>query len=1227
MPPICRWSRPWWAGFLLVGFVLPMAGVQPAQGAIVVEESEPLLRLDLPGHTGEVRAMAFTPDSRRLISGGRDKVALVWQLGEGVDEEPGPRERNILRRRARERAIRWQVGRGPRGAIQALAVSPAGDPPVVAVAGLGTMGSTGEILLVDARDGSWVKTLGGVTPDKVERTGHRQSVTALAFTADGSWLISQDLNGQAFAWKRADGWKPVELARREEERLGADGAKALLRMPLLRPMVAIGNDRVALPTLVSKPDANPPVWRIRIVDLARPGDPGRLLPLEHLGVVAALAATPDGRQLVSADMSGQVAVLDPAGDRPPVTSSVKPMAESLAVFPDGKRFAVGVAADLSGSPPRLEIWDMAPLRRISTRSVPAPVRALQASPDGRWLAWSGATDHGVMLEPAETLGKAEPDVPADTRRTLGSIGQQITRVAFSSTAADARILEKPANGRAAGARERNIVKRQQPRVGQAAGAPPRRIAMSRAPRTPGQPAPAFDTAFDIVGLSVAPVGDAGDWAPPQGRPGRWSIMADSRPVEKQSQGVQRWELRRDGRPAGVVDLALDWQGVAGAGGTAVAWLSQGDAAEPWAVAVGTDLGIFVYRLDEAAGAACRLVRWFRGNENRVLSLAVSEDGRWLTSGGGDGTCMVWSLAGIERDTPLTDRWGVSLAIENGRAVVSGVDEVGPLAGRDVRVGDAITRIVAAAGKTTAVIDHAEGDAIRTALTELPWNTSLAFTVERDGDGREFNRNPAWENIATLYLAADREWAFWSPRGYYAASANGDRFFGWLVNRGIDRLPRFYRANQFRRKLERPDVVSRLLVEGSLDAALRSVGRDVPDSTATVLPKQIAQAPEVRILSPRPGEVIQGGQATVRAEITIPDGAELDRVRVDASGVPVPASPRLVAELAAEADQPRRQVLEFDSILPADDQQLISVYAAVRAGPTAVQEVRVERAGVPLRSRDPRLHLIAAGVDRYSQSARWRDMGLALDDLVFSVADARAVRDVLTRRTLELFDVGAEKLMADTAMTREAWKREVTNLVDDLRGDVEPDDLVVIFLAGHGITNVVDGGTYAYLCHDAELGLSTPDGEPVPSGSGAIGWTDLAALADLPCRKLALIDTCHSGALGPGARSVTVREFQENMVVVLAAAADDEASQEADEWGHGAFTKALLEGLEGKADVGGSRSGVKRLAPGRDGIVSLKELVRYVENRVPQLTGNSQNPRSSPRDLVEFVERPLVTVEP
>ena len=1215
--------------------------LQPASADVARQTVDPILRLDLPGHTGEVRALAFTADSSHLISGGRDKVAIVWTLDDEAQDGGDDRlTRNIARRRLKERALRWQVARGSRGAIQALAVSPAGEPPVVAMAGSGAMGSTGEILLVDGRDGTWIKTLGGATPDGAERPGHRQSVAALAFTADGAWLVSQDLDGQAFAWKRAEDWRPVELAAREETRFGPEAARRLTRLPPVRPLAALGAGRVALPVLVSKADAETPVWKIGVFDLAAPVARPTLLPAEHFGVVTALAATSDGSKLASADLARRVHVVHPAAAVPAVQWETKGVAESLAMLPDGRQVAIGIAKGDDG-PPRLEIWDVAAARRIAERQSAAAVRAICLSPDGARLAWSGDARHAINVENVASLLAQQPAGEQRPARQLGGVGQAITRVAFSTAAADARPAVEPPPGDSPTG-HRNIFRRRPVAKADEVAAPapwPHRVAVATAPG----PNPPLESAFDVATLSRIPVGGVDGWAPATGRPGGWSL----RRAGDEDRRRERWELVKNGKAAGVIDLALDWQGWAGADGNAVAWLSRAGQDDPWAVAIGTDRGIFVYKLEAAPATPCPLVRRFRGHEDRVLSLAVSEDGRWLASGGGDGLLMLWSLSDLERNLPLADRWGVTLDVQNGQAVVTAIDEAGPLAGKDVRAGDVIAKVSWAEGRENGRTEHVAAADIIRALTDVAWSTQVSFFTRRDGADREpFLRYPAWENLASIHLAANREWAFWTPQGYYAASANGDTLFGWLVNRGIDRLPRFFRAQQFRRKLERPDVMSRLLEAGSLAAALRATARDVPESSALVLPQQIAATPEVRILSPRAEDAAAGQTILVKAEVIVPEDTNLDRVRAYASGAVAAAEPRLVED-AAGPGRSRRRVYEWQLDLPAEDRHLLQVFAGTREGPTDVHEIDLpaKADAVPLRSREPRLYLLASGVNRYANSDRFADFGLT--NLEFAVTDARAVRDSLSRGTLELYDLAANQLLADAEVTRAGWKTAVRDLAAGLAAEVEPDDLLVVFLAGHGMTNVEDGNGYAYLCHDAELRLSEANDEPVPVAAGSISWQDFESLTNVPCRKLALVDTCHSGALGPAARSVTVREFQENMIVVLAAAADDEPSQEADAWGHGAFTKILLEALSGKADMGrsklraatggrrgGSRTstpvaGSERTVGDRpDGIVSLDEVIDYVVKEVPNLTrrngddATAQHPTVSPEKILPFVNPPM-----
>jgi uncharacterized caspase-like protein len=111
------------------------------------------------------------------------------------------------------------------------------------------------------------------------------------------------------------------------------------------------------------------------------------------------------------------------------------------------------------------------------------------------------------------------------------------------------------------------------------------------------------------------------------------------------------------------------------------------------------------------------------------------------------------------------------------------------------------------------------------------------------------------------------------------------------------------------------------------------------------------------------------------------------------------------------------------------------------------------------------------------------------------------------------------------------------------------------------------------------------------------------LKQLAGNALFFFDTCHSGqAAGISFRGAMDYNKLINEIagsanaIVLASSTGAEFSQERDEWQQGAFTKALLEGLSGAADV----------LP-KDGIVTIDELNLYVKERVKELTGGLQHP--------------------
>lgn len=114
-------------------------------------------------------------------------------------------------------------------------------------------------------------------------------------------------------------------------------------------------------------------------------------------------------------------------------------------------------------------------------------------------------------------------------------------------------------------------------------------------------------------------------------------------------------------------------------------------------------------------------------------------------------------------------------------------------------------------------------------------------------------------------------------------------------------------------------------------------------------------------------------------------------------------------------------------------------------------------------------------------------------------------------------------------------------------------------------------------------------------------------------RISMVDTCHSGSVTGKRRGISdmtdaLRELvnAESGVVVMTASTGKEESQEGSQWGHGAFTKALIEGLEGRANYN------------RDKTIDIKELDLYITNRVKELTGGAQHTtKEIPKTMPNF----------
>ncbi len=260
-------------------------------------------------------------------------------------------------------------------------------------------------------------------------------------------------------------------------------------------------------------------------------------------------------------------------------------------------------------------------------------------------------------------------------------------------------------------------------------------------------------------------------------------------------------------------------------------------------------------------------------------------------------------------------------------------------------------------------------------------------------------------------------------------------------------------------------------------------------------------------------------------------------------------------------------------------------------------------------RKPDLYVVSIGVARYQEDSR---------SLTYAASDASQV-GALLHNTRSRYRRVHTKVLLNEDVTRENFLA-----LNAFLAGAGVDDVVVIFMAGHGLLDA--GKNYYFATYD--LRFDRP-------GDRGIPYAALEALLDgLKSRKkLLLLDTCHSGeydAAEPAAPNAPPPDdvagnkrsgygvapagwdgLQESFELskllfadlkdncgasIISAATGPGFALEGSQWRNGVFTYCLLNGLQTrKADLNADRK------------VTVMELQEYVATQVHAQTNGQQRP--------------------
>ena len=434
------------------------------------------------------------------------------------------------------------------------------------------------------------------------------------------------------------------------------------------------------------------------------------------------------------------------------------------------------------------------------------------------------------------------------------------------------------------------------------------------------------------------------------------------------------------------------------------------------------------------------------------------------------------------------------------------------------------------------------------------------------DLRDLGQKKKMSPMMTIFIGTNDEYIVWSKSGYYDASVGGDKYIGYHINQGRYKESLFVSSDKFYETNYRPDVIQNILNYGN-------------EKKAIVYASRTKKVKEIEVVDSLPPFVSLLSKSLIKTDKSYVNVSfEVRSTDVAIKDVIVTLNGRKIHNrgLKKQKNSPfyQKHTIRVDL---EDKNNVIQIMARNKY---ALSDSVSVNAIKKMNKKDlfkPSLYMLSIGVSKYKNSSY--NLGVADKDAI-------AMSKVFKAQQGKIY----KSVKMKTLTNSDATKDNILDALDWLNSEATQRDVAIIFIAGHGVND--DYGKYYFLNHEANLERLRRT---------ALKWIEFEdTLNNLPSKVILLADTCHSGNITGTRRDMTsaIKSIVNAGTgqVIMTATTGNGYSYEEKSWGHGAFTKALIEGLgDHKADYD------------EDGSVSIKEIDLYVTNRVKKLTKGKQKP--------------------
>jgi WD40 repeat protein len=1005
-------------------------------------------------------------------------------------------------------------------------------------------------------------------PELVVQTGHSYAVTSAAFSPDGKTLASGSADHTIKLWEAGTGRELRTLAGH------TDYVNSVAFSPDGQTLASVSRDHTIK------------LWEV--------GTGRELRALtEHTAPVTSVAFSPDGKTLASGSMDRTIKLWEVGTGRQVRTlgghtkgaDSVSPQVTSVAFSPDGKTLASGTMDKT------VQMWEVSTGRKLLTLTGHTNrIKSVGFSANGKTLA-SGSWDSTIKLWEVDT-GRELRTLAGHTG-VVDSVAHRVNSVAFSfdgkmlasGTGDEAITLWEVGTGR-----ELRTLIGHTASVNSVAFAPDGKMLASgsddhtiklweagtgRELRTlTGHTNPISSIAFSPDGQTLAS--------------GRWP----SHTIKLWDVGTGR-ELRTlTGHTHAVNSVAFSPDGKMLASGS-------GDyTIKLWEVATGREL------------------RALTGHTNTLISVAFSPDGKTLASGSSDNTIKLWEVATGRELHTLTEHTNRinSIAFSLDGKMLGSVSMDGTIKLWEVETGRVLRTLsghtdsnssisFSADGKTLAgnwvntikLWEVATGRELHTLTGHTASVTSVAFSPDGKklasggwdntiklwevATGRELHtltghtasvtavafspggkalascswdgtiklwRVESGELLTSLIALDEADWAVVAPDGLFDGSPGALKLMHWMVESEPITL------EQLKERYWEPALLAKLM--GFNKEPLRNVSKF----------ENPRLYPDVKYEAPTKGSSTLAVTLTNR-------GGGIGPVQVYVNGKRFLKDARDVH--LKENPDVKQATLNIDlskasGIKTGEENRIRVVSSNAEGYISSPGYERAWAAGGPTNSAPLEVYAIIGGVSDYADPKL---------NLHFAAKDAVDIANAIELGANRLFYPAKIHLWllttADDPRAIAPTKDHFNKAFADAR-QAQSKDILIVYLAGHGITLQQGNDTYCYLTQEARTTDTAALSDPEVRRQQTITIQELVEwLKQIDANKqVVMLDTCAAGAAlgslmnkreppGDAIRAIDQAKESSGSYFLLGSAADA-VSYEVSQYGQGLLTYALLKGMSG-----------------------------------------------------------------